>query len=201
MLRFKQIALLAVLPLVLMSCAESGNRRAVSQPTSTLVAPSATSRIPTPGPVPSNCPVTIAHPQPVVPNLGPVIGSSPVWANWPPGPSIIHLILPPPYPSDYEAPYGWQAGKVIWEVGPNYTNLITVSGHDIFDNTSLFFQFDAAPIANAVLDPKNPNHPSPAGGHGWAEWGSYIVVPKAGCYQMDVSWPTGHWSVTFAAGA
>jgi hypothetical protein len=57
------------------------------------------------------------------------------------------------------------------------------------------------PTAQAVLDPRHPGHPISAIGVSWAEWGSYIVVPKAGCYSLEVSWPTGHWIVTFAFGA
>jgi len=91
--------------------------------------------------------------------------------------------------------------KVVWEVGPNYRRLITLRGHNLFDQTPLLFQFaEPTPVADEVLDPSNPDHAGSAIGPDWAEWGSYIVVPKAGCYQMDVSWPTGHWSVTFAAG-
>lgn len=201
------IVWITVALILLAGCSGSGTPsvvRSSPQPTTALtVMPTPPPPVPTLGPVPSNCPVTNAHPQTIFSRLSPVIGTSPVWATWVPGPSRFHILLPsPPYSpnSNYIAPYGWAAGKVIWEVGPDYTNLITLRGHDLFDNTPLLFQFNAAPTADAVLDPMNPEHPVPAGGPGWAEWGSYIVVPKAGCYQMDVSWPTGHWSVTFAAG-
>ena len=203
----KPIVLIAAALILLAGCSGSGTPsvvRSSPQPTTALMVSSTpTPPVPTPGPVPRNCPITNPDRQDRFSQLAPVIGASPVWVTWPPI-SKFHLLIPsPPYPpnSNYVAPYGWEMTKSIWEVGPNYTNLITLRGHDIFDNTPLMFQFDAAPTADAVLDPQNPNHPVPAGGAGWAEWGSYIVVPKAGCYQMDVSWPTGHWSVTFAAGA
>jgi len=60
---------------------------------------------------------------------------------------------------------------------------------------------DNPPTADAVLDPQHPDHPVSVVGEGWAEWGTLFVVPKAGCYVVEVSWSTGHWSVTFAAGA
>ena len=53
----------------------------------------------------------------------------------------------------------------------------------------------------AELDPQHPDHPVSVVGEGWAEWGTLFVVPKAGCYVVEVSWAAGHWSVTFAAGA
>ncbi|HEY6284240.1 MAG TPA: hypothetical protein VIX20_01140, partial [Ktedonobacteraceae bacterium] len=65
----------------------------------------------------------------------------------------------------------------------------------------LLIQFtDASPTADAELDPQHPDHPVSVVGEGWAEWGTLFVVPKAGCYVVEVSWAAGHWSVTFAAG-
>ena len=58
-----------------------------------------------------------------------------------------------------------------------------------------------SPTADAELDPQHPDHPVSVVGEGWAEWGTLFVVPKAGCYVVEVSWAAGHWSVTFAAGA
>jgi hypothetical protein len=114
------------------------------------------------------------------------------------------MALPsPPYPvnSNYEAPYGWEAAKLVWEVGPHYTRQITIQGHDIFDQTPLLIQFFGEPAANAILDPQHPDHPESVVGEGWAEWGSYLIIPKAGCYMMQVTWPEGHWEITLAAGA
>ena len=153
------------------------------------------------GQIPTQCPVSTTTPQAKFSDLSPVIGASPVWATWVPGPKRYHLILPPPYPSTYVSPYGWEMGKVIWEVGPNYSASVTVSGYDLADNTPLLFQASGNPVDPLVLDPRQPDHPVSVVGPGWAEWGTYIVVPKAGCYRMVVSWPQGSWSVTFAAGA
>jgi hypothetical protein len=102
----------------------------------------------------------------------------------------------------YFAPFGWALTKAIWEVGPSYTGSVIIQGYDLNDHTTpLYVQFlDDPPTANAVLDPHNPDHPVSVVGGDWAEWGSYIIVPKAGCYVMNVSWPQGHWSITFAAG-
>lgn len=191
--------------LLLASCASPGNPKAVQVstrlPTNTAaVSPTATPTEATPGPFPRNCPASTPTLHNISPYLGPVIGISPVWAEWPSGPSIFRLSNPKNYPSSYEAPYGWQALKVIWEVEPHYTHPITVRGYDLSDHTPLLLQFDGPPTANAVLDPHNPTHPISVVGSGWTEWGSDFVVSKAGCYSMEVSWSTGHWAVTFAFG-
>jgi len=97
--------------------------------------------------------------------------------------------------------YGWAMLKTIWEVGPNYTHPVMVRGHDLFDHTPLLVQLlDSTPTVDTMLDPQHPDHPWSVVGDGWAEWGSIFVVPKAGCYVVDVSWPVGHWSITFAVG-
>lgn len=51
-----------------------------------------------------------------------------------------------------------------------------------------------------VLDPGYPGHPISAFGDDWAEWGSYVFLPGAGCYSMEAMWPGEHWLVYFAAG-
>ncbi len=152
------------------------------------------------GRLPTNCPVTDALPRPTFSELAPVIGIQPVWGTWPSGPSVFHLT-----PTDarglYAAPYGWAMTKTVWEVGPSYSQTISVHGEDIFDHTPLLFQFSGdTPTADAVLDPRHPDHPVSVVGPDWREWGSYIIPPKAGCYTMRVSWPTEHWDVTFAFG-
>lgn len=92
--------------------------------------------------------------------------------------------------------------KVVWELGPNYTQTITIHGQELSDHTPALIQFGGDdPTTHAVLDPQHPGHPWSVIGDGWAEWGSYIVVPKAGCYPLEVSWATGHWAVIFAFGA
>jgi hypothetical protein len=192
--------------LLLASCASPENPNAVQVntrlPTKTVaVSPTVTPTEPTPGPFPRSCPVSTPTLHSITPHLGPVIGTSPVWAEWSSGLSLIHLESRKNYPSNYDAPYGWQVLKVIWEVEPHYTHPIAIRGYELSDHTPLLLEFDGPPTANAVLDPHNPTHPVSVVGSGWTEWGSSFVVPKAGCYSMEVSWPTGHWNVTMAFGA
>jgi len=51
-----------------------------------------------------------------------------------------------------------------------------------------------------VLDPQHPDHPGSAVGVDYAEWGSYIYIPTAGCYALEATWSGGHWRILFAAG-
>ncbi len=202
----KPTLLLAACLFVLVSCASPANQGTVpvatahptSVPTPTAT-PTPVPPVPTLGPLPHNCPLRTPLRHLLAPNFS-LIGASPVWATWPPGPNILQG-QPDPNLNTYEPPYGWAILKTIWEVGPHYTHPVTVRGHDLFDHTPLLFQFDDTPAADAVLDAQHPNHPRSVVGEGWAEWGSVFVIPKAGCYVVDVSWPTGHWSVTFAVGA
>lgn len=100
----------------------AGYTSAASPSTPTASAPTPTSGvtvIPTPSPteprldpVPQHCPVSNPTPHMSLPGLGPVIGASPVWANWPSGgPVIAHLSQAPP--GVYEVPYGWAILKTI----------------------------------------------------------------------------------------
>ncbi len=128
---------------------------ALLMPTPTPYVPPPTPIPPPLGPVPQHCPVSNPTPHMSLPGLGPVIGASPVWADWPGGPVIAHLSPTKNEPSTYLAPYGWAILKTIWEVGPNYTHPVTVRGHDLFDHTPLLFQFDDTPVADAASEPSS----------------------------------------------
>jgi hypothetical protein len=79
---------------------------------------------------------------------------------------------------------------------------ITIRGYEVFNHAPLLIQLGGDdPTSQTALDPRHPDHPVSVLGAGWAEWGSYLVVPAAGCYLLEVSWPTGRWAVTFALGA
>jgi hypothetical protein len=59
---------------------------ALLMPTPTPYVPPPTPIPPPLGPVPQHRPVSNPTPQMSLPGLGPVIGASPVWADWPGGP-------------------------------------------------------------------------------------------------------------------
>ena len=145
------------------------------------------------GLVPHDCP-SGPTPQPIFGALGPVVGGSPVWVAGFNGPhAVVYLDQ-----AFFDKPgWGW---KMIWEVGPNYTHLVTLRGANLQSGAPTWFQFDGDPTTSPILDPRHPDHPASAVGGDWAEWGSYVFVPAAGCYYLEASWPGGQWRITFAAG-
>ncbi len=146
------------------------------------------------GPIPRDCPPG-PTPQPILPGIGPVIGGPPVWAAGFDGPHAAIYLVPEAFNQ-----YGW-GRKIIWEVGPNYTHLVTLHGANLQSGARIRFQFlDGDPTTSPVLDPQDPDHPGSAVGGDWNEWGSGMFLPTTGCYYLEASWPGGHWRITFAAG-
>jgi len=150
------------------------------------------------GPVPQNCPPG-PTPKNVDPSeFGPGVGGSPVWAIGFAGPhATIHLKGASEDPSLVQ--YGWEY-KILWSVGPNYTHPVVLGGGSLSGGTPLRFQIgDQTPTAAPVLDPRYPGT-NTGSDVGWAEFPSYLLIPKAGCYYLEASWPGGSWRITFAAG-
>jgi len=147
--------------------------------------------------IPSDCvPGPTLHP--IFSGLGPGIGKAPLFVFGFGGPHPVLRIDPSHDP--YQAPYGW-IWKIIWEVGPHFASTITVQGNNVRTKAPIRFQLlDEPVVSSALLDPQHPDHPVPAAGDGYAEWGSYLFVPAAGCYQIEATWPRGHWSFLFAVG-
>jgi len=127
-------------------------------------------------------------------------GSSPAWALGPGSP--LHVEQPSaqqPYPST----------KVMWIVGPNYFQPVTLSGRELRSNTPLWLEVYAGGAlatsvftTSATLDPGSPNRGSaePRSGR-WNIWGIGLLVLSAGCYELDVTWSSGSWRTIYAAGA
>ncbi len=150
------------------------------------------------GPVSQNCPPG-PTPKNVDPSeFGPGVGGSPVWAIGFAGPhATIHLNGWSEDPSLVQ--YGWNY-KILWSVGPNYTHPVVLRGGLLSDGTPLWFQIgDQTPVTTPVLDPGNPGTLTGSDA-GWAEFPSYLLIPKADCYYLEASWPGGSWRITFAAG-
>ena len=187
---------------VLVSCTQASH----SQITRTATVPpsrSTATPIPTPitlpspidttpppvGAAPKNCPPSQPE-QTLSPNLAPVVGKAPVWATLP---ALIPL-------HDGYTQYGW-LWKIIWEVGPKFTRIITLHGTNLSTGTSLLFQIDQDPLTTSpLLNPSYPGHLHAAFGEDWVEWGSYVFLPGPGCYSMEARWPGGSWLLYFAAG-
>ena len=169
----------------------------VIRPTPTLFPTLVPTATPLPlGAAPSNC-TPGPTVRPIFPQLGPGIGTAPLFVFGVEGGSRPLLI--PPYDT-YVSPYGW-TWKIIWEVGPHFSSKITLRGKNVHTGAPIWFQLLDEPIvSSAVLDPQSPDHPVPAAGAGYEEWGSYIFIPAAGCYQIEATWPGGQWGFPFAAG-
>jgi hypothetical protein len=165
------------------------------------------------GPAPTNCPA-MPPPQTFTMASGfgggfsdPVsfTGSSPVWELGLSSPLQAGQFGGPdnPYPSY----------KVMWIVGPNVTQPVTLIGHELQSGAPLWFEIYpsiAAPITaqtrsvytmQAVLDPAAPNRGGTTNSKGrWGIWGIGIIPLAAGCYDLEVAWTGGHWHTMFAAG-
>lgn len=140
------------------------------------------------GPAPTTCP-TNAPPATINPNVGKSIGMSPAWAD---GDFASGLILHVGDPRRVRhGPHGWYH-KIVWVVAPDYHQPITLRGGALVGGTALWFQ-----IGDHTLSPAPTLHPA---GGGWAYYGSYLLIPRAGCYFLQASWPGGMWRLAFAAG-
>jgi hypothetical protein len=127
-------------------------------------------------------------------------GSSPVWEDYIAPNRPLHLEIGGGYTP-------WPAMKILWEVGPNYTQSVTVQVTNLQTGELAWWGTGLGAPRKLVLDqsglePGDHGHPEP----GWHEWGSGVYILQAGCYAMDVSWPSsdgwsaGHWRIIFAAG-
>lgn len=110
----------------------------------------------------------------------------------------------------YEAGNPYPSAKIMWVVGPNYAQPVTLSGHEVTSGTPLWF--DIYPNNRtggqdwygraAVLDPAAPNrgYTNNSTGH-WNIWGIGIIATVAGCYELDVTSSVGSWHSVLAVGA
>ena len=142
------------------------------------------------GAIPSDC-VPGPTLRPIFSGLGPGIGKAPLFVFGFGGPHPVLRIdpsprsLPGPIRVDMEKPFG-KLDRIL-------PRTITVQGKDARAKTPIRFQLlDEPVVSSALLDPQHPDHPVPAAGDGYAEWGSSLFVPAAGCYQIEATWPRGH---------
>jgi hypothetical protein len=130
-------------------------------------------------------------------------GRSPVWTLYLNTGTTLSLesfagtVTPSPYP----------ATKVMWIVGPNYHQPVTLSGHELSTGAPVWFDLSAVgsgpgnPMTTAVLDPANPNRGDTGNTSGlWNIWGILLYFFAAGCYQIDAAWAGGSWQVLVAVG-
>lgn len=157
------------------------------------------------GPPPTDCPKAPPTKTLRVPDFGggfsgdiTFLGDSPAWelgfeTNG------VFAALGSTYPSS----------KIMWVVGPNVNQPVTLSGQDLRNDTPLWFEMFPSNsgggkdyfTTSAVLDPSAPNRGSTDNSKGhWNIWGIGIIVSAASCYQLDVTSAAGSWHTIFAAG-
>lgn len=88
--------------------------------------------------------------------------------------------------------------NTYWVTAPSYTGTVSLKGANIADGTPLWFDLNNGATTNPTLDTRHPGAvtlPS-----GWNHWPSYLYIPKAGCYQIEATWPGGSWEITIGAG-
>jgi hypothetical protein len=97
--------------------------------------------------------------------------------------------------------------KIMWIVGPNYHQPVTLSGHELATGGPVWFDLGGVaespgdPMAAAVLDPTAPNRGSTTNATGsWNIWGIVLYFFAAGCYQIDADWAGGSWQLVLAVG-
>src|SRR5579885_3428127 len=164
-------------------------------------------------PPPTDCP-TSQPPQTItvtnqfgIQGTGKLLGNAPVWItdySYPATP--LHLNA-----GGYTQ---WPQWKVVWEVGPDYTQPVQLQVRNLRTGELAWWGSQPNTWVGHVfrLDPNQPDSNGPGWYHGyhsgypgtlagkWNEWGSAFLITRAGCYALEVTWPTGQWSILFAAG-
>jgi hypothetical protein len=162
------------------------------------------------GPAPTRCPLSSSHlsTMKTTANFGGGFsagvvfqGTSPVWETgfglFPGG--TLHLNANGPTP--------WPSTKIMWVVGPNYMQPVTLQGRDLLSGVPVWFDLHAngsapgSPNTLVTLDPANPNRGSTqnTAGH-WNIWGILLFFTQAGCYDVQSSWAGGQWQAVIAVG-
>lgn len=174
-------------------------------PTPTLIVPAI-------GPIPTNCPLGTPPVDFAPDTVIPGVGGSDVWLVAGAflgalGPHVsatghravveIGLLSPNNYTLA-----GWPV-QVMVLVKNGSTHTISLTGHDLHTGYSLWWSADAnnpgaveeaAPLA--LID---TTHPMGYTGD-FSIWFGVLYLPGAGCYTIHASWPSGSWTVNFAAG-
>jgi hypothetical protein len=165
------------------------------------------------GPAPADCPASPTLQTFTMENFGggfsgafTAHGATPAWALLGPGGDTIPLY--------WDSSQSWPSTKVMWVVGPNYAEPVTLIGHDVRSGTPLWFQVypsnslptsdpdaDSIYTTHAVLDPNAPNRGGTENSTGhWNIWGLGVIALASGCYELDATWAEGSWSAIYVVG-
>jgi hypothetical protein len=146
------------------------------------------------GRAPSSCPGAVLPLGSVGP-YGTLMGREPAWAG-----VYAELDRTASVFRASDAPHtehGWRV-KVLWVMHPDARATVTVTGSAVGGDEALWFEpAGKTPTTTLVLDPSAPGTVDDI----WLNWPSYLYVPRAGCYRLDVTSANGGWSATFGFGA
>lgn len=109
-------------------------------------------------------------------------------------------------------PSGYYTTKVMWVVGPDYAQPVTLTAAAVHGSTPLWFDIYPANggpgptqdiySTRAVLDPGAPNRGGTDNSTGhWNIWGIGLIALSAGCYDFTASWASGSWHTIIAVGS
>lgn len=109
-----------------------------------------------------------------------------------------------------DASSGYYDIKIMWVVGPNFDQPVTLSAHGVQGGAPLWFDiYPRNGVGNtqdvygtsALLDPGAPNRGGTDNSTGhWNIWGVGLIALSAGCYDLTASWATGSWHTILAVG-
>jgi hypothetical protein len=133
-----------------------------------------------------------------------VVGHAPVWTLGLPTDGV--LSLPPVSSRDVRFP----SAKIMWLVGPNVTEPVTVTGAERSTGDPMWFQvyppntdsgLPSSYTTTLQLDPAVPNRGFARNASGsWSIWGIGVGARAAGCYSMAITSSKGTWTVELAIG-
>ena len=145
-------------------------------------------------PAPQDCPSGPALGSKVFPqfNGSPATGSGPVWESGLPPNATVNV--------DDLGYTPWPGTKILWPIGPDFPNIVTVRVTNLRTGTEAWWDIGAGdpppsmPVRPLILDGAGNR------GGGPPTFGADLYLPQAGCYAMSVSWPDGQWRLLFAVG-
>jgi len=109
----------------------------------------------------------------------------------------------------------WPLWKWVVEVGPNYTQPVTLHLRNEQTGALMWWTDGNMPpgaatqtlVLNPLTDledvgsvPGVPDVPHGSPDPGWKEWGLFPLFSSAGCYALEVSWASGSWQSVIAVG-
>jgi hypothetical protein len=124
-------------------------------------------------------------------NGSPARGSGPVWEFGLPPNATVNV--------DDLGYTPWPGTKILWPIGPDFPNIVTVRVTNLRTGTQAWWDIGAGPPPSMPVRPLILDGAANRAG-GPPTFGAFLYLPQAGCYAMTVSWTGGQWRLLFAVG-